>query len=55
LGPGPLDGDLRVKAQTPAPQATFDPGLPQNSQKYGSQTGFKASVMVDFARRSNKK
>jgi len=43
------------RVQTPAPPAPFDPGSPQNSQKNYSLLGFKASLMMDLARSSNRK
>jgi len=44
--------DLSVTVQTSAPSATFDPRLPQSSQKNYCYPWFKASVMIHFARRS---
>jgi len=47
--------NLNLNAQTPAPPATFDPWLPQNSQKIDSQPIIKVPCMIDFARRESKK
>jgi len=38
-----------------APLATFDPWLPNISQKNDSQQGYKASAMIDFAKQSTQK
>jgi len=40
--------ELRVGVQTLVPPATFDPRLPQNSQK--NDAHFKVSVMINFVR-----